>query len=198
MSKNPMCCGTSPFFGCRFSLYPMTNQFVPVILDAIEEINRPGLKVETDMVSTCLTGVERNVFAALRDSFARAAATGEHVVMTATFSKGCPGEGEVNLEEYDFPAETDFTAKEGCDREVNAQFSVYPLGNQSYMKLIGDVVDRMKQAGVYQESVHFCTSLEGSIANVFEALEEAFSYVSKEVGHTVMTATFSCNSPSKK
>ncbi len=176
----------------------MTNQFVPVILDAIEEMKRPGIIVETDEVSTCLTGLEVNVFAALRDSLSRAAATGEHVVMSTTFSKGCPGEGEVNLEEYAFPADMDFAAKEGSEREVSCQFSIYPLGHESYMKLIGDVVDIAKKAGVYKGSLHFCTSLEGSIADVFATLEEAFAYVTKEVGHTVMTATLSCNSPSNK
>lgn len=198
MKENPMGCGNSPFFGCRFSLYPMTNQFVPVILEAIEEMKRPGIKVETDVVSTCMTGVEVNVFAALRDGLASAAAIGQHVVMSTTFSKGCPGEGMVNLEEYDFPADTDFSAKKGSELEVSCQFSLYPLGHENYMQMINEVVDMVKEAGIYNGSAHFCTNLEGSIEEVFRVLEEVFAYATKQVGHVVMTATLSCNSPSKK
>lgn len=198
MSTNPMCCGNSPFFGCRFSLYPMTDKFVPVILEAIEEINRPGIEVETDTVSTCLIGIETNVFSALRDCLAKAALTGEHLVMSATFSKGCPGEGIVNLEDYSFPEDSDFSPKSGSEINVTSQFSIYPLGHQDYMKIIYDVVDITKKSGVYKGSSHFCTELTGSIKDVFSALEEVFIYTTKHTGHTVMTATLSCNSPSEK
>ena len=198
MSTNPLCCGNSPFFGCRFSLYPMTDKFVPVILDAIQELNRPGIKVETDDVSTCLIGVETNVFAALRDCLAKAAISGEHVVMSATFSKGCPGEGIVNLEDFAFPADTDLSPKAGSELNVACQFSIYPLCNLDYMKIIYDVVDITKDAGVYSGSVHFCTRLEGSIEKVFSALESAFKHTTERAGHTVMAVTLSCNSPSNK
>ena len=193
-----MCCGNSPFFGCRFSLYPMTDSFVPVILDAVQEVRRPGIVVETDDISTCLVGVEPNVFAALRDCLARACKSGEHVVLSATFSKGCPGEGTVNLEDFAFPADTDFTTKDGCEQEVACQFSIYPLGNLDYMKLIYDVVDITKKLGVYAGSSHFCTRLEGTIEDVFKALEASFEHTTKQTGHSVMVATLSCNSPTKK
>ena len=76
------------FFGARFSLYPMTDRYVPVILGAIEGLGERGLAVETDDVSTFLGGHPEAVFATLRCSFARAAASGEHVVMTVLFSYG--------------------------------------------------------------------------------------------------------------
>ena len=81
-------CGGTGFFGARFSLYPMTDRFVPVILHAIERLRESSLVVETDDVSTFLGGHPETVFAALRRAFARAAGSGEHVVMTALFSYG--------------------------------------------------------------------------------------------------------------
>ena len=66
----------------------MTDRFVPVILNAIEGLRESGLVVETDDVSTFLGGHPETVFAALRRAFARAAGSGEHVVMTALFSYG--------------------------------------------------------------------------------------------------------------
>jgi uncharacterized protein YqgV (UPF0045/DUF77 family) len=66
----------------------MTDRFVPVILQAIEGLAESGLDVETDDVSTFVGGDEDTVFDALERSFARAAATGEHVVMTVLLSRG--------------------------------------------------------------------------------------------------------------
>jgi energy-coupling factor transport system substrate-specific component len=81
-------CGGTGFFGARFSLYPMTDRFVPVILNAIEGLRDGGLVVETDDVSTFLGGHPETVFRALRRAFARAAAGGDHVVMPVLFSYG--------------------------------------------------------------------------------------------------------------
>ena len=80
-------CGQD-FFGARFSLYPMTDQFVPVILHAIEGLRESGLDVETDDVSTFLGGTQTAVLAALQRAFARAARSGEHVVMPVLLSYG--------------------------------------------------------------------------------------------------------------
>ena len=77
-----------PFFGARFSLYPMTDRFIPVILDAIRGLRETGLDIETDDVSTFLGGPPERVFPTLQRAFARAARFGEHVVMTAQFSYG--------------------------------------------------------------------------------------------------------------
>lgn len=197
MSAHPMCCGDSPFFGCRFSLYPMTDSFAPIILDAVQEVRRPGIVVETDDISTCLVGVEPNVFAALRDCLIKISKKGNHVVLSATFSKGCPGEGTVNLADFAFPADTHFTG-DGCEQEVVCQFSIYPLGNLEYMKIIHEVVDITKKLGVFAGSSHFCTRIGGKIEDVFKALEASFEHTTKLAGHTVMVATLSCNSPTKK
>ena len=77
-----------PFFGARFSLYPMTDRFIPIILQAIEGLGDSGLAVESDDVSTFLGGHPDAVFAALERSLARAASSGEHVVMTVLLSRG--------------------------------------------------------------------------------------------------------------
>jgi uncharacterized protein YqgV (UPF0045/DUF77 family) len=81
-------CDGQGFFGARFSLYPMTDRFVPVILHAIQGLRESGLEVETDDVSTFLGGNQAAVLAALERAFGRAARSGEHVVMTALLSYG--------------------------------------------------------------------------------------------------------------
>lgn len=76
------------YFGARFSLYPMTDRYVPVILGAIDGLRESGLEVETDDVSTFLGGDRDQVFENVERLFAKAAASGEHVVMTVLFSHG--------------------------------------------------------------------------------------------------------------
>ena len=81
-------CDEQGFFGARFSLYPMTDRYVPVILHAIEGLAETGLDVESDDVSTFLGGDQAAVFAALERAFRRAAQGGDHVVMTVLLSYG--------------------------------------------------------------------------------------------------------------
>ena len=44
------------YLGCQFSLYPMTDRFIEVILDGLTGIRAEGdrLRVETDDLSTLL------------------------------------------------------------------------------------------------------------------------------------------------
>ncbi len=44
--------------GVRFSLYPLCDDFVPLILAAVDGLDRFGVDVDTDNVSTCLLGTE--------------------------------------------------------------------------------------------------------------------------------------------
>jgi len=86
--SDPTSCPAQPFFGARFSLYPMTDRFIPVILDAIRGLRETGLDVESDDISTFVGGPPDRVFVTLERAFARAAGSGEHVVMAAQFSFG--------------------------------------------------------------------------------------------------------------
>jgi energy-coupling factor transport system substrate-specific component len=87
MTGTPACAGAG-FFGARFSLYPMTDRFVPVIMHAIQGLRETGLDVETDDVSTFIGGDMDLVFGTLEKTFARAASRGTHVVMTVLLSHG--------------------------------------------------------------------------------------------------------------
>ena len=52
----------------ELSLYPLTDGFIPPILDFIERLKaRPGLAVVTNSMSTQISGQLDDVFDALRD-----------------------------------------------------------------------------------------------------------------------------------
>ena len=192
--------------GVRFSLHPMTDAFVPVILDAVQDLDRLGLEVEVDDISTCLMGEEPQLFEALRVAFGRAARTGTHVVMVTSFSAGCPGEPEgdvcaprhVTLAELARDQDEDDWVAEAYDlpEQVACQFALYPLGIEHYMDVIYREIGATKEAPVRSRGRHFTTHLAGDGSAVFNTLRTAFRNARRDAAHVVMTATISANSPS--
>lgn len=87
---------------------------------------------------------------------------------------------------------------EGLGRPVACQFSLYPMGTAEYMEIIAAAVEEVQSRGVYADMPAFVTRLEGTIAQVFDALEAAFYISIERAQHTVVVASFSCNSPTKR
>ncbi|GAA0346677.1 HMP/thiamine ABC transporter substrate-binding protein ThiU [Bacillus carboniphilus] len=191
-------CGTSRIAGCRFSLYPMTDDFVNVILSALKEVDTSKVWVQTDDVSTCIRGRISHVFDVTKAIFLHAAKTGEHVVINGTYSIGCPGdsEGDVYLVENDERLNAEKSAE--IKQPVACQFALYPMGNGEYMDAIYSEVQKIKDKGVEVTSVHYATRLDGEAHSIFTGLENCFTNVEKHVSHVVMTFNISANSPSTK
>ncbi len=178
----------------------MTSDFVPVILGAIKSLEgRTDLRKSSDDLSTFLLGPPEVLFRALEDVFVDAAASGVHVVMNATFSRGCPGEPD---EPCCYPQQKSpsVTAAEWDGKvrgvDVSAHFALLPLGDTGYMNHIVSEIDEAKKAGVYAAPKHFCSKLAGDAHRVFSYLENAFDRGGVKTAHTVMTVTLSANSPS--
>ena len=74
------------FLGCQYSLYPMTGDFVAVILEAVKPLQRyrDRLDIATDDVSTTLIGAADLVFDALFESFTVAARVPRSTVTSLT------------------------------------------------------------------------------------------------------------------
>ncbi len=132
------------FSGAQVSLYPMTDGFVDIIVDAIGALQpyRATFRIETDDVSTLLIGPPDQLFPAMRDLFTAAARRGVHCVIAATVSRGCPGEpddpicvpvaqigsGEALATRIE-SALANVAAAPAVGQRVTAQFSLYPLGD---------------------------------------------------------------------
>lgn len=98
-------CGTNRIAGCQFTLFPMSEDFVDVILSALEQVDTSKVWKETDDVSTCIRGKMVHVFDVANAIFLHAVKSGKHVAMSGTFSIGCPGdsEGHVYMDETNEP-----------------------------------------------------------------------------------------------
>lgn len=82
------CVGNGDFIGARLAIYPMQDNFVDIILDAVGATDPTGLRVFTDDVATGIQGPVDRVFAFVEEVFVRAAAAGGHVVGNILLSGG--------------------------------------------------------------------------------------------------------------
>ncbi|WP_188207525.1 Ykof family thiamine-binding protein [Alkalibacillus aidingensis] len=191
-------CGTSRIAGCQFTLYPMSDNFVDIILTALDEVDSSKVWKDTDDVSTCIRGKMVHVFDVTKAIFLHAAKTGEHVAMSGTFSIGCPGDNEADV----YMAETDepvnLANSQSIEQQAGCKFALYPMGREDYMDKIYEQIDLSKARGVEVSAAHYATRLDGDVKDIFHALEESFDKVQEAVSHVTMTFTISANSPSNK
>lgn len=199
------------FSGAQLSLYPMCDDFVAVILEAVGALDpyRQHFRIETDDVSTLIVGPPEELFPAMRDLFASAAGSGVHCVLSAAVSRGCPGEPDDAIctpsAEFGAAAPLEKRIADARDKvasapmtgiEVAAQFSLYPLGASHHMDEIYGCIEFLKSSGVFDRSKHFCTKLRGDAGPVFATLGEAFLRFGARDGHVALDLTVSANSPS--
>jgi len=184
--------------GCSFSLYPMSDNYVDLILSALKNTDSSKVWMKTDKVSTIVRGRISHIFDVTQAAFLNISKTGTHIVFSATFSVGCPGdtEGHVYMAEDDVLMNRDII--DAVEQKVSAKFALYPMGGGNYMDPIYEQIEAMKNHDVEVNLTHYETMLEGATQNIFgvlqsvmEAMEEAGS------SHTVMTVTVSANSPSQ-
>ncbi|EHB56647.1 YkoF family thiamine/hydroxymethylpyrimidine-binding protein [Paenibacillus lactis] len=196
---NELACGTSRIVGCRFSVFPMTDRFVEVIMGALESVHTDKVWIHTDDVSTCVRGRAEHVFDVTRAIFAHAAASGVHTVFNGTYSIGCPGDTDADVYMSEDSGVLNSELGPHADIETACQFALYPLGTEHYMDIIYGEVQRAKEKGTFGGSVHYASRLDGTLSRVFESLEDAFKHaIQTDTSHLVMTAVVSAHSPSPK
>ena len=198
------------FSGAQLSLYPMSDDFVGIILGALGALDRwrDRLRIETDDVSTLVVGPPEVLFPAMRDLFVAAARSGVHVTMHATVSRGCPGEPDdpICTPQSGFGPDAPLADRVAAAREavgaaavtgqgVAAQFSLYPLGFGHHMDEIYGCIGFLKDSGTFDRSKNFCTKLRGDAGPVFETLSQAFTGFGAQAGHVALDVTVSANSP---
>lgn len=201
------------FAGAQVSLYPMTDGFVDVIVSSLVALDpwRDKLRIETDDISTLIVGPPEVLFPALRDLYVRAAASGAHVVLRCTLSRGCPGEPDDPICQTGALANPDaplasrqskalaaIAAAPRLDQIADAQFSLYVMGAGDHMVEIMGCIDFLKQSGHFDRSKNFCTRLTGDAGPVFATLQQAFCQFGPPNGHVTIDLTVSANSPTKR
>ena len=184
--------------GCRFSLYPMTDNFVSVILGALEKTDTSAVWSQSDALSTVYRGKLPYVADAVRALFINAWQPEVHMALEGQFSKGCPGdtdgdsllhrEGEspnrAKLQDRHFP--------------VLCKLALYPMGSGDYFDEVAKVWRMAEAEGLNPKTIHYATRIEGDVQKVFDYLEEVCRLMEQSVPHYILHFTLSVNSPTNE
>src|SRR6056297_1358792 len=185
--------------GCSFSLYPMSDQYADLIVSALKKVDTDKVWIKTDRVSTIVRGRISHIFDVTQAAFLDIAKTGAHVVYSATFSVGCPGdtEGHAYMDVDDNVMNRKLI--DPVNQDISAKFALYPMDGGNYMDLIYERIEAMKSHKVDVELTHYETMLDGPAQNIFNGLQEVLQAM-EDAGstHTVMTAPLSANSPTPR
>lgn len=155
-------CGTSRIAGFRFSLYPMTDDFISVIKSALKKPThlRFGRKPTISAQSCADRLIMYSIFA--KAIYLYAANSEKHIVMNGTFSIGCPGDtqGDTYLSADGKRVNED--AVGSLNAEAPCQFALYPMNEPDYMGLIIEAVDIAKAEGTFVQEPITRASLTGT------------------------------------
>ena len=192
------CCsaGSVDITGCRMSLYPMSGNFVDIILGSVAKVDASRVWSSTDHLSTLYRGRQSHVLDCAKALFVHAWKKDTHMTGEFTFSRGCPGDTEADsfLETDDTPRNT--AAAAFGDFYTYAKISFYAFGVADYMEHIRSVVELAEKHGLQPKAAHYVTMLEGSANALFAYFDETLAYAQKHLPHYVLEATLSVNSPS--
>ena len=184
--------------GCRFSLYPMTDNFVSVILGALEKTDTSAVWSQSDALSTVYRGKLPYVADAVRALFINAWQPEVHMALEGQFSKGCPGDtdGDSLL---DREGEAPNRAKiQDRHFPVLCKLALYPMGTGDYIDEIAKVWRMAEAEGLNPKTIHYATRIEGDVQKVFDYLEEVCRQMEQSVPHYILHFTLSVNSPTNE
>lgn len=186
-----------PISGCRFTLYPMCNNFIDIILGGLERVDTSAVWSETDALSTVYRGKLDYVMDAVSALFASAWTEGVHMAIEGQVSKGCPGDvsGDSKLT-YEGEA-PNHAIVEAATQPCLCKLALYPMGVGDYIDDIARVWRMAEGRGLNPQTIHYATRIEGSIHDVFAYLTDVCKLMeaSESVHHYVLHFTINVNSP---
>ena len=175
---------------CRFSLSPMCDDFVPVILGALDRVDTQAVAHRTDKLSTIYEGALDSVEDGVEACFVQAYRPETHMTMEAVFwIEGREGSvsGErpnrLSTEQIHFPAV--------------GKLTIYPLAGEAVEAWAGRVETCARSANVYRESAFDGTILEGDIQDIFTCLHKLGEACLSVSGRWAVALTLSVNSPTE-
>ena len=186
-----------PISGCRFTLYPMCDNFIDIILGGLERVDTSAVWSETDALSTVYRGKLDYVMDAVNALFASAWTEGVHMAIEGQVSKGCPGDvsGDSKLT-YEGEA-PNHAIVEAATQPCLCKLALYPMGVGDYIDDIARVWRMAEDRGLNPQTIHYATRIEGSIRDVFAYLTDVCKLMeaSESVHHYVLHFTINVNSP---
>ena len=140
-------CGSdADLAGCRFSLYPLNDDYKAIILGSLSKVDLSKVWAGTDALSTVYRGRLSQVFDCLSAVFVGAYRPGLHACLEAQASLGCPGDDDTDRpgSTDDVPANRPTLGEAAFP--VKAKLALYPLGIADYLPPIADAFRLAEEA----------------------------------------------------
>lgn len=175
-------------FGCRFSLYPMSDNFISIILGSLEKTDTTHVYSFTDSISTVYQGAMDSVNDRVKAVFINAWQPDVHMAMECSFSNSlicqnppaenglCPN--ILKIKDIHFPVKCKLVL--ACDEK----------GQEVYSNLLDRAAGRMLLS-----KISYGMRLEGDIHEVFMFIEALCARLDFEGVEFILNATLSVNSP---
>ena len=185
----------SDITGCRFTLYPMTDNYAEVILGALKQTDVSKVWQQTDHMSTLYIGRQSHVVDCANAVFAHCFREGLHMGGEFTFSKA--GHYDVGATEDILQADDALcNAFDGLgDFPAYAKVSIYAFGVEKAAVPIQYVGELAARHGLQPKVVPLVTMLKGSSRALFTFFDEVLTYARENIPFYVLQATVSVNSP---
>lgn len=184
--------------GCRFSLYPMDDRFISIILDSLQKTDTSAVWGGSDALSTVYRGKLAYVADAVRGLFVNAYRPDVHMALEGQFSKGCPGDTDGDSYLFENQPPPNQPRVQDKHFSVLCKIALYPLGCENYIDHIAYVYQLAESMGLHPASIHYATRISGDVHVVFDYLEEVCAYMQEVAAHYVLTFTVSVNSPTEE
>lgn len=185
--------------GCRFSIAPMSDRFIEIILGAIGKVDTSNIWAQTDEFSTVYRGKREHVLDAVKACFMHSYRKGIHMTLNATLSMGCPGAAEKDAAMLDAVLSDAAPANEPLLKDIHfpaaAKIELYPMGTADYLTLIDRVIELAKEHGVFSRTAHYTTILKADIHALFDFFSAAAEYCEQNTAHYVLGFTLAVNFP---
>jgi energy-coupling factor transport system substrate-specific component len=183
--------------GVRFSLHPMTDRFVEVILGALDDVDPVSLTVSTTDVNTHVAGTEHDLARYLRDvvvAAVRRLGPG-HLAVNLLLSRGCPGAVRCTVEDLTVLPSVERVTLEPTGIRTAAHWALYPLGGEGHMEAIERAIETTGDDGTFAGVERFVTRLEGDLAGVLGSVFDAWTAAGRVVPHVTSHVFLSIGSP---
>ena len=189
-----------PIAGCRFTLYPMSDKYIEIILGALKKTDTSAVWSETDALSTVYRGKLPYVADAVQALFLNAYRPGAHMALEGQFSKGCPGDvsGDTVLNREGEAPNAELV--KDIHFPVHCKLALYPLGDAQYIDEIAKVWYMAQEEGLNPKTIHYATRIDGDVQDVFTYLTHVCELMENAptVHHYVLHFTMNCNSPTEE
>lgn len=167
-------------FGARFSLYPMSDRFIPIILGALEKTDTTGLYSNTDRISTVYGGDRENVVTSVENLFVSSYTDGVHTAVEGIFS---------NSESYDV-ADTAAKKEIAADFPVKCMVAVY--GGEKSREIFAEFE---KTAQTKNEKIPYGLRLDGNVNRVWAEIKKLALSLANSGEKFTLYFKMNCNSP---